>query len=117
LPNRFLAWGAFQLSYGFRIAPICEYRSGFPYIVTDVAQNHAGVPNQNRFPNFFSLDSRVSKDIKLSPKYTVRLFVSGFNLTVRFNPEALHTNIADPAYGFGFGRRGRRFTADVDVLF
>lgn len=117
LPNRFLAWGEFQLPQGFRIAPLIEYRSGFPYVVTDAAQNYVGIPNQSRFPNFISVDSRFSKDFKVSPKYTVRLSVSGFNLTNHFNPEAVHANTGDPAYGFLFGQRGRRFTADFDVLF
>ena len=117
LPNRFLAWGSLPLPRGFRIAPIFEYRSGFPYAVTDVAQNYVGVPNQNRFPNFLSVDSRISKDFKVNPKYTLRFSVSAYNLTDHFNPEALHSNIADPAYGLFFGQRGRHFTADFDVIF
>jgi hypothetical protein len=117
LPNRFLAWGSMQLPAGFRIAPLIEFRSGFPYAVTDAAQNYVGVPNAQRFPIFFSVDSRFSKDIKVNPKYTVRLSVSGYNLTNHFNPEAFHNNAADPAFGLFFGQRGRRFTADFDVLF
>jgi Carboxypeptidase regulatory-like domain len=117
VPHRLLAWGVLQLPWAFRIAPVLEYRNGFPYISTDAAQNYAGVPNQNRFPAFLSLDSRVSRDFKLNPKYAVRLSVSSFNLTNHFNPEAVHSNVADPAYGFFFGHRGRRFTADFDVLF
>ncbi len=117
LPNRFLAWGVVQLPLGFRIAPVFEYRSGFPYIATDALQNYVGVPNLNRFPHFLSLDSRLSKDFKVNPKYSVRLSVSGYNLTNHFNPEAFHGNVADPAYGLFFGQRGRRFTADFDVLF
>ena len=50
-------------------------------------------------------------------QYTVRLSVSGYNLTNHFNPEAFHNNVADPAYGLFFGQRGRRFTADFDVIF
>ena len=117
LPNRFLAWGVVKLPWRFRIAPVLEYRSGFPYVVTDVTQNYAGVPNQNRFPGFLSLDSRLSKDFQVNPKYAVRLSVSGFNLTNHFNPEAFHNNIGDPAFGLFFGQRGRRFTMDFDVLF
>jgi hypothetical protein len=117
LPNRLLAWGMVQLPKKFRIAPVVEYRNGFPYFVTDAAQNYVGVPNQQRFPNFLSLDSRISKDIQVNPKYAVRLSVSSFNLTNHFNPEAVHANVADPALGFFFGHRGRRFTADFDVLF
>jgi len=117
LPNRFLAWGIMKLPYGFRIAPVIEYRTGFPYTATDAFQNYVGIPNANRYPDFLSVDSRFSKDIKVNAKYTLRFSISGFNLTNHFNPEAVRTNIADPAYGFMFGQRGRRFTADFDVLF
>ena len=117
LPNRFLTWGLVQLPQKFRIAPVVEYRNGFPYFVTDAMQNYVGVPNEKRFPNFFSVDARVSKDFQVNPKYAVRLSLSSFNLTNHFNPEAFHRNIADPAYGLFFGHRGRRFTADFDVLF
>jgi hypothetical protein len=64
-----------------------------------------------------SVDSRFSKDIKVNSNYTLRLSVSGYNLTNHFNPEAVRGNIADPAYGYLFGQRGRRFTADFDVFF
>jgi hypothetical protein len=53
----------------------------------------------------------------VNPKYTVRLSLSGFNLTNHFNPEAVHYNTGDPLYGIAFGHRGRRFTGDFDVLF
>ncbi len=117
LPNRFLAWGALQLPHKIRVAPVFEARSGFPYFSTDAAQNYVGVPNQNRYPLYLAVDSRVSKDIKVNPKYSIRLSVTGYNLTNHFNPEAFHSNVADPAYGIFFGERHRRFTADFDVLF
>ena len=117
LPNRFLTWGLMQLPWKFRIAPVIEYRSGFPYIVTNAAQDYVGLPNTRRFPRFLSVDSRISKDFQVHPKYAVRLSVSAFNLTNHFNPEAVHPNVADPAYGYFFGHRGRRFTLDFDVLF
>jgi len=117
LPSRFLAWGTAELPAGFRIAPILEYRDGFAYSAFDSAQNYVGIPNHNRYPNFLSLDSRFSKDIKIDPKHTVRLSISSYNLTNHFNPEALHWNTGDQAFGVFFGSRGRRFTADFDVLF
>jgi hypothetical protein len=117
LPNRFLAWGVLRFTKTIQVAPTLEYRSGFPYTETDAAQNYAGVPNRNRFPDFVALDARFSKDVKVNSKYSVRISVSGFNLTNHFNPEAIHANTADPAYGLFFGHRGRRFTADLDFLF
>jgi hypothetical protein len=117
LPNRFLAWGVVQLPLKFRIAPVVEYRNGFPYSSIDEYQNYVGVPNLSRYPHFFSVDSRISKDIQVNPKYAVRLSMASFNLTNHFNPEAVHSNVDDPAYGYFFGHRGRRFTVDFDVLF
>jgi hypothetical protein len=117
LPNRFLAWGLVRLPWKMRIAPLVEYRNGFPYAVTDAAQDYVGTPNKTRFPNFYSLDSRVSKDFKLNDKYSVRFAVSGFNLTNHFNPITVHSNIDDPQYGIFFGNYGRRFRLDFDVLF
>ncbi|MBI3649599.1 MAG: TonB-dependent receptor [Acidobacteria bacterium] len=117
LPQRFLAWGRVQLPWQMRVSPIVEYRNGFPYAVTDAAQNYVGQPNTSRFPNFFSFDARVSKDIKLNPEYALRLSVSGFNLTNHFNPLTVHSNIADPQFGLFFGNYKRRFRLDFDVLF
>jgi hypothetical protein len=117
LPNRFLTWGLIQLPWKFRIAPVIEFRSGFPYSATDASQDYVGSPNSRRFPKFLSVDSRVSKDFQVSSQYAVRFSVSGFNLTNHFNPEAVHANLADPAHGLFFGHRGRRFTVDFDVLF
>jgi len=117
LPNRFLVWGRLLASHGYGMAPVFEYRNGFPYSDVNELQRYVGVPNSTRFPNFLSLDARVWRDVKVSSKYSVRLSVSSFNLTNHFNPEATHWNTADPAYGVFFGERHRRFTADFDVFF
>jgi hypothetical protein len=117
LPNRFLAWGSLRLPSHFGLAPVFEYRNGFPYSVVNEQQRYVGTPNSNSFPKFLSADARVWRDFKVNRKYSVRLAISGFNLTNHFNPEAIHWNTADPAYGGFFGERHRHFTADFDVLF
>jgi hypothetical protein len=117
LPNRFLAWTLMKMPHGFQVAPILEYRNGFPYSIVDGTQNYVGMANANRYPHFLSLDSRFSKDVKVSQKYTVRLSLVSYNLTNHFNPVSVHANTADRACGTFFGSRGRRFTADFDVLF
>jgi Carboxypeptidase regulatory-like domain len=117
LPHRFLTWGIVKLTPTWRISPVVEYRSGFPFSAVDAWQNYAGIPDGSRFPRFFSVDARVSKDIRVNPKYAVRLSLASFNLTNHFNPETVHDNVNDPAYGYFFGHRGRRFTMDFDVLF
>jgi hypothetical protein len=117
LPHRFLAWGIFKVTETVRVAPVVELRNGFPYNAIDAYRNYADVPMKNRYPTFLSIDARVSKDIKVNPKYSVRLSLSSFNLTNHFNPEAVRNNVADPSFGYFFGHRGRRFTGDFDVLF
>jgi len=117
LPNRFLAWGLVKFPAKIRVSPVVEYRNGFPYTTKDALQDWVGIPNGQRFPKFFSLDSRISKDLQVNPKYAVRVSLASFNLSNHFNPEAVHFNVADPAYGLFFGHRGRRFTVDFDFLF
>jgi hypothetical protein len=118
LPNRFLMWGNVKLPFErFQLLPTVEYRDGFPYTVFDEFQNYVGVPNSNRFPNFFSLDARLMRDFKVSKKYTVRLSVTGYNLTDHFNALAVHDNIDDPQYGVFFGNYHRRYRFDFEVLF
>jgi hypothetical protein len=117
LPNRFLVYGRIQLPWKIRISPVAEYRNGFPYLITDAAQQYAGVPYAQRFPNFFSADARISKDFQVNPKYAVRLSVSGYNLSNHFNPDTVHGNMADPQFGVFFGQHERRYTADFDIIF
>jgi len=116
-PNRFLGWGTVAFPHKFRLSPKVEYRTGFPWSTYDATQSYVGVPNQARFPSFFSVDARVTKDIRFTDKYTGRFGVSGSNLTNHFNPVSVHDNTGDPAYGVFFGEYRRRYTADFDVLF
>ena len=120
LPNRFLVWGRVNAHFwGLSVLPIVEYRNGFPFAAYDVSQNYVGVPytDQTRVPGFFSADSLVMKDFKVSAKYSLRLSVTGFNLTNHFNALAVHNNIADPQYGIFFGNYHRWYRFDFEVLF
>jgi hypothetical protein len=117
LPHRFLGWGIFHLPWKMRFAPIVEYRNGLPFSVTDAAQNYVGEANTKRFPPFFSLDGRISKDFQVHPKYAFRFSLSGFNLTNHFNALDIHRNVADPHFGVFFGSYERRFRLDFDVIF
>jgi hypothetical protein len=120
LPNRFVLWGRVKIPFQkLEILPTTEYRNGFPYTAVDVLQNYVGAPNNSstRYPNFFSADARLLRDFKVSKKYSVRLSVTGFNLTNHFNALAVHSNIADPRYGVFFGNYPRHYRFDFEVLF
>jgi len=117
LPNRVLAWGVFHFPWKLQLAPIFEWRTGFPYLVTDAAQAYVGAPYQQRYPNFLSLDARLSKDFKVNSKYTARFSISTYNLTNHFNPDSVYSNTDAPLYGLFFGQHKRRFFPDFDVFF
>lgn len=116
IPHRFLSWGVFPLRYGLRFAPVVDWRTGFPYSALDARQQYAETPNQRRFPSFFSLDLRASKDIPVRG-HMVRLSFSLFNTTDHANFDAVRLNVADPLFGEFLGRRPRRFRLDFDWLF
>jgi hypothetical protein len=117
VPNRFLAWGTLHFPWKLQLMPKVEYRAGLPYSWLDARQEYVGIPNQSRFPAFLSVDARLSKDYKVSDKYTLRFSIIGSNLTNHFNPISVHANTADPLYGMFFGEYRRRYTADFDVIF
>jgi hypothetical protein len=118
--NRLVVWGHVDPHLkNFQIYPIVEYRNGFAYATTDFLQRYVGIPfsNSTRFPNFFSADARLSRDFKVNPKYTVRLSVTGFNLTNHFNALAVHSNTSDPYYGTFFGNYHRRYRFDFEIVY
>ncbi len=119
IPNRFLLWGSYAFPRKILVTPHAEFRNGFPYQPTDVFQQYVAATYgpQYRFPKYFSLDLRVSKDIQVDAKHAVRLSGTVRNLTNHFNPLEVHSNVADPQYGDFFGNNGRRFVLDFDVLF
>jgi Carboxypeptidase regulatory-like domain len=119
IPNRFLLWGWYAFPRKIVVTPHVEFRNGFPYQPTDVFQQYVAATfgPQSRFPRYFSLDLRVSKDIQVDPKHAVRLSGTVRNLTNHFNPLEVHSNIADPQYGNFFGNNDRRAVLDFDVLF
>ncbi|GAC1700617.1 MAG: hypothetical protein NVS9B4_02340 [Candidatus Acidiferrum sp.] len=119
LPNRFLGWGFFPLPWHMQIAPLVEYHTGFSYAPVDAAWNYTGVPYSDRFryPSFLSADARVSKDVKVSEKYTLRFSLSVLNLTNHFNALDVYANTGDPRFGTFIGNYKPKVGGDFDVLF
>jgi hypothetical protein len=118
IPNRFLFWGTYSLPRKFTLIPKFEYRNGFPYQPLDVFQQYMALTGaQPRFPRYFSMDMRVSKDLQVSAKHAIRLSGTVLNMTGHFNPLEVHANFADPAYGTFFGNYDRKLMLDFDFLY
>lgn len=119
IPNRFLFWGMWNLPWRMGLSPHVEYRNGFPYQPVDQLQQYVSLPDapQPRYPRYFSLDARLSKDFNITSKHAVRLSLNGINLSNHANYLQVHNNIADAQYGTFFGNYGRHILADFDFLF
>src|SRR5580698_9928799 len=100
-------------------SPHVEYRNGFPYQTVNHLQQYVSLPEepQPRYPRYFPLDARVSKDINVSLKHAVRLSLNGINLSNHANYLQVHNNTGGPQYGIFFGNYGRHILADFDFLF
>ena len=116
IPHRVLVWGVFPLSEKWRFSPMVEWRNGFPYAAVDERQEWAGEPYARRFPDFFSLDFQISRDI-LFKKHMFRVSFSMFNVTNHWNPTAVRWNVADPQFGEFLATNKRRFRLNFDILF
>lgn len=116
-PHRFLVYGQIDLPYDIRIAPLIEYRTGFPFSAVDDELDFIGERNEaGRFPDYFSLDAQISKAFpipffKKFDKYKLRAGVALFNMTNNFNPRDVQNNINNPNYGDFYNSLGFQLKA------
>lgn len=130
-PNRFFARGVFGLPWRIKLAPIFEWRDGFPYSLTDEGQNFVGQRNADatRFPRFMALDVAVTKTFDIPDWLKPTLFgkkpdvrsasftVSIFNVTNHFNPRNVFANAGARQFGTFFAVYRRFYRIDFNVNF
>jgi Carboxypeptidase regulatory-like domain len=114
VPNRVLAWGYITLPKKFVFSPVADIHSGFPYSNVDVLQNYVGIANSLRFPVYFSLDVKLSREFTVhmpfkenAKRRKISIGVFSLDVTNRLNPHDVFSNIASPIFGQfdGFQRR------------
>lgn len=120
VPNRVVVWGTFHLPWDLVLGPVLDLHTGFPYSKIDERQNYVGLPNGQRFPMFFSLDSQVYRDFRIpflhhSGSHRIRLGLYAINLTNHGNFNEVYNNITSPHFGnfTGFERRQTAFLLSV----
>lgn len=104
VPHRFLAYGQISLPFDILVAPMVEYRTGFPFSNINDRLEYVGERNQaGRFPDYFSVDVQITKGFKIPlpiiRKYKLRAGVALFNIFNRFNPRDVQNNVENPNYG------------------
>jgi hypothetical protein len=114
IPNRVLAWGYVTLPKKFIFTPVVDIHTGFPYSNVDVLQNYVGVPDSLRFPVYFSLDVKLSRDFMVPMSFKekgkrrkISIGIFSLDVTNRLNPHDVYNNVASPLFGVfaGFPRR------------
>lgn len=120
-PHRVLVYGQIDLPYDIRVAPLVEFRTGFPFSAVNDRLDFVGARNEaGRFPKYFSLDAQVSKAfpipfIKRLDKYKLRAGVALFNLTGNFNPRDVQNNINNPNFGDFYNSFGLQVKALFNI--
>jgi hypothetical protein len=122
VPNRLVTWGRFQVPWKITASPVLDWHTGFPYSAVNVLQNYVGQPNSLRFPTFFAVDLKLSKDFRIPflpwvRNHTLRGAFAIYNLTDHLNPRDVYYNTASPYFGHFAGPQHRMYDTFLDVVF
>ncbi len=124
IPNRVITWGSFGAPWGLTLSPVFDIHDGFPYSSYNVLQNYVGQPESYRFPFFYSLDLKISKDFHLPfvplsffRKHKFRGAIGIFDLTDHKNPVDVYDNIGSSFYGHFIGFQHMTFNTWFDLIY
>jgi TonB dependent receptor/Carboxypeptidase regulatory-like domain len=114
-PNRFITWGWLPLVKKFDFAYSLDWREGFPFSVVNQEQQIIGLPNSQRFPTYFTLNTHIERRFHLFGYYLA--LRAGFNnVTNQKNPTVVNNNVDSPEFlSFG-GTQHRVFTGRIRFL-
>ena len=114
VPNRVITWGYITLPKKFVFSPVADLHSGFPYSNVNVDQNYVGAPNGLRFPVYFSLDVKLSREFSVhmpfrenAKRRKISIGIFSQDVTNRLNPHDVFNTFTSPLFGVfdGFQRR------------
>ena len=108
-PNRFLAWGWAPIEKGWfpgflqpvigetDLQLLLDYRTGFPFSVSNETGNLVGAPNGRRFPDFATVN------VALERRFTFRGYLWAWRVALvnaldRANPNAVNSDINSPQF-------------------
>jgi hypothetical protein len=126
VPNRLVTWGRFKVPWDMTASPVLDLHTGFPYSAVDVLQNYVGTPNSLRFPTYFSLDLRLSKDFRMrwipwAKNHKFRGAIRVFNITNHGNFRDVHNNVTSAYFGQKAtqyaGLLHRSYDVSLDVVY
>ena len=112
-PNRLLAWGYLPMYWkNWAIAFLADYRTGFPFAVTDALGDVVGAVDSHRFPSNFDLNLAVERRFVFRGyRYAIRGGAN--NLTDHRNPTAVNKVMGAPQFLTFYGDEGRHFVIRI----
>ncbi|HWY42695.1 MAG TPA: carboxypeptidase regulatory-like domain-containing protein [Candidatus Sulfotelmatobacter sp.] len=123
IPHRVIAWGIFAIPWKMTFSPLADVHSGYSYSAVDVQQQYVGVPNGQRFSEFFSLDLKLYREFRVpflgnrsGKSHHIRLGVYTLNVTNHGNFNAVFNNVASPNFGQFAGFLYRHEGAIIDFV-
>ena len=122
VPDRLVTWGVFKIPWKITASPVIDWHTGFPYSAVDVLENYVGQPDSLRFPTLFSLDLKLSKDLRVPflpwvKNHRLRGALGIYNITNNLNPRDVYNNTASPYFGHFAGPQHRLFDTFLDVVY
>ena len=112
-PNRFLGWAYLPTPWrNWAVAFLVDYRTGFPFAVTNEAGLVAGPVDAHRYPDNLDLNFHIERRFTFRGK-RLALRIGVNNLTDHRNPTAVNNVIGSPQYLQFFGDEGRHFTVRI----
>jgi hypothetical protein len=122
VPDRLVTWGVFKMPWQITASPVLDLHTGFPYSAVDELQNYVGTPDSLRFPTFFAIDLKLSKDFRIPfvpwlKDHKLRGALAIYNLTNQTNPRDVYSSIASPYFGQFAGFQHRLFDTFLDVVY
>ena len=122
IPDRLITWGRVPTRlWGIEAGPVIDWHSGFPFSFLDPYQNYVGPADSQRFPRFFSLDLKLSKEfhlpLPLLKGHLLRGSLTVFNLTNHTNPRDVYNNISSMYFDRFPGLQHRFFDSELDVVY
>jgi hypothetical protein len=115
-PNRLLGWGYLPLhGKNWAAAFLVDYRTGFPFTVTNDAGLVVGPVDAHRYPDNFDLNLHIERRFTFH-RYRLALRLGVNNVTGHRNPTAVNSVIGSPDYLQFFGNEGRHAVVRIRMF-
>lgn len=119
-PNRFLSWGYLppplkRFKEKWAIAYLLDWRTGFPFSVTNDAGEVLGLVDAHRYPSSLDLNLAIERKFTFR-RYRFAVRLGANNLTDHRNPTAVNNVMGSPTFMRFYGDEGRHYVVRLRMF-